>query len=252
MKRAGAGWTTTSLLCLLLSNGLACGAAEKTRSEPVAIATAAAPTATAGSERPAMLAQGLTGSLSTIEVARALEPRSGPFSDCFADHSHRMSTVGGRVEFAFRVAVNGDVASVKPTDSTVGHREIERCLVDIARGTRFPRPHGGEAEFTWSLELDPPDDVRHPITWDPSRVAAVVRRRGREALAECRQDGRAAGTSRFQVTTYVSRQGRVLAAGAVADADESEDSLDCIVREVRRWQMPRHRQHLAKVTFDLH
>ncbi len=218
---------------------------------PAVTARVAAPLTAASETRipepaPEMQTHGLTGSLSTVEVQRALEPRAAALGRCFADHGGRLRTLGGRIELAFHVAPDGTVESVHAVDSTVGHRAVERCIVEVARETRFPRPHGGAADFSWPLELDPPDDVRHPETWDPSRVGPVVRRRGRAVLERCAHDH----PGPFQVTTYVSRSGRVLAAGAIALEPLPDEPLDCVAGQVRLWRMPRGRRQ-AKVTFEL-
>jgi hypothetical protein len=118
--------------------------------------------------------------------------------------------------------------------------------VQVAAETRFPPPQGGGgADFTWPLELDPPS---HPVTWDPSRVERVVRAQGRRVLSRCLDDD---GSAAFQVTTYVSRSGRVIAAGAIAFEPTTDEPLDCVARLVRRWRMPRAERHQAKVTFEI-
>lgn len=243
------------LLPLLLIATAGCGgsAPRTAPAEPIVRNARPLTAASRADERPReepqeMHTSGLTGSLTANEVHRALIPRAQDFGACFAAPGRRLRTLGGRIELAFHVRTDGTVGSVRAVDSTVGHRTVERCVLEVAAETRFPRPHGGEADFNWPLELDPPDNVRHPITWDPSEVDRVVRRRGRRVLSECRPEG---SEATIQVTTYISRRGRVLAAGAVATDDELDEPLDCVVRAVRRWRMPRHREHQAKVTFEL-
>jgi len=196
-----------------------------------------------------METQGLTGSLSPQEANAALVDHLEAFAACFTPHTRRLRTLGGRLLLKFHIAVDGTVSKVRPIDSTVGHREAERCAMDVAAAVQFPRPHGGEAEVTWPLLLDPPDDVLHPVTWDPTRVESVLDRRGALTLEGCREPDSRDG---YQVTTYVSRGGRVLSAGAIARKEgEADEELDCIVRKVRRWRMPAAREHQAKVTFEL-
>ena len=228
----------------------ACGG-EVSSARPSRTARASAPSRLAPASPAAvstMETRGLTGSLSTIEVRRALEPRLEAFGGCFAPHTRRLRALGGRLELRFEVAVDGHVTKVQPIDSTVGHRDVERCVLEVAAATRFPRPHGGEAQFTWPLELDPPDHIRHPVTWDPSRVRGVVRRRGARVLRICRPPH---SDAQYQVTTYVSRRGRVLSAGAAAREPGADTELDCVVRAVRRWRMPAAGRRQAKVTFEI-
>jgi TonB family protein len=195
-----------------------------------------------------MAVAGLTGSLSPYEVREALEPRAEEFGACFVRASRRLRGLGGRIQLAFHVDATGRVETVRAADSTIGHRAVERCLLEVAAETRFPRPQGGEADFSWPLEMD---SVSEPTTWDPSRIDGVVRRFGPRVLETCVAEG--ADRPAFQVTTYVSRSGRVIAAGAVmlgAADDASDESLDCVASQVRRWRMPRATRN-AKVTFEL-
>jgi len=240
-----------SLLLSLSLAALGCGSSPTTglvRTSPGAPVAEAPPPAAERVEEESMAVRGTTGSLSTGEVHGALEPRAQAFGMCFADHGRRLRTLGGRIQLAFHVDADGRVTRVRAVDSTIGHRRVERCILEVAAATRFPAPHGGEADFSWPLELDPPEHVRHPETWDPSRVTRVVRRLGPRLLRRCGADEDEAG---FQVTTYVSRSGRVLAAGVVALDEAEEDPLDCLARQVRRWRMPRPQRHQAKVTFEI-
>ena len=243
------------LVSLLLS---ACGGAEAARRAPARSAGVATPPSGSVAQRAertrtlapsSMETRGITGSLSTVDVERALSRRFEDFGACFAQHGRRLRTLGGRIQLAFHVARDGSVLSVRATDSTIGHRQVERCIVDVAAATDFPPPQGGgDADFSWPLELDPPEHVRHPDTWDPSRVARVVRSQGPRVLERCVPEDIAT----FQVTTYVSRSGRVLAAGAIAlEPTVDAEPLDCVARLVRRWRMPRAERHQAKVTFEL-
>jgi TonB family protein len=197
-----------------------------------------------------MQVAGLTGSLTPYEVREALEERGEAFGGCFMRQARRLRGLGGRITMAFHVDAQGRVQWARAIDSTIGHRQVERCVVSVAAQTQFPRPHGGgAADFTWPLELDPPDGVSEPTTWDPSRVSGVVRRHGARVLETCVADGNA--STQIQVTTYVSRSGRVIAAGAVAAREQMDDaSLDCVAGAVRRWRMPRSAR-AAKVTFDI-
>ncbi len=231
------------VLSLFVGATLGCGAAPDTTHHVARAVPQAMPARRV--ERATMQTRGLTGSLATDEVREALRPKHESFARCFASEAVRLPMLAGRVTLAFHVGTDGRVAHVHPIDSTVGHREVERCIVDVAASVRFPRPHGGAADFNWPLEMDPPVGVREAITWDPGRVRRVVRARGRRVLQRCGAD------SDVQVTTYVSRRGRVISAGASTPDGTGAASLDCVTRAVRSWPMPRSRRYRAKVTFHL-
>lgn len=209
---------------------------------------APAPEPTQGGERrpsDGMQIQGLLGTLSPDEVQRGLEPRMDKFLRCFAKRYEDLEILGGRIEFAFRVKVNGRVRTVYVKQTSVGDRETERCLLEVAASARFPMPHGGEAEFSWPLELDPPEDVRPPVTWTEEQVTEVVEA-NLEALREA-----CSLTSEVAVTAYVGRRGRVLAVGGATGAEGGDTLLDCVADGVRAWEMPNPGSYPAKVTFQL-
>ena len=199
-----------------------------------------------GASHDGMQIQGLLGTLSREEVQNGLEPRLDRFESCFVRAATSNEIVSGRVEFAFRVAVDGRVRWVYPSACTVGDRETERCLLGVAQGAHFARPHGGEAEFTWPLEYPVSDDVRPPVNWEADRVASTVASLGGDALQSC-----GAGGVALQVTAYVAPGGRVITAGASTPNAEVLGHVDCIVEAVRGWSLPDPGSYPAKVTFEL-
>lgn len=189
------------------------------------------------------------GTLNPEDVQMALEPKMQRFASCFANRYDDLELVGGHFEMAFRVGADGGVTTVYPRRSTVGDRDTERCLLDVARRTRFREPRGGdEAEFNWSLDFDPPDDVRPPFNWDSDRTADTLAEHGPELLDQCRPAG---ANGRYLVTAYVAPGGEVIAAGAAADEADVAETLDCVTDQVRTWEMPDPGSYPAKVTFVL-
>ncbi len=187
--------------------------------------------------------EGLMGTISSDAVNRAMEARMGRFLRCFQQRYEAVEVLGGAIDLAFRVRLDGTVLWVHPRASTIGDRETERCIVEAARGTRFSPPRGGEAEFSYPLTLDTPADVRPPLNWDASRVAEHVEQ-SRGELVDC-------GPGPYVVTLYIAPGGRVLAAGASTSDPERADDLDCVARLVAGWSMPDPGSYPAKVTFSL-
>ncbi|MBX3274883.1 MAG: AgmX/PglI C-terminal domain-containing protein [Sandaracinaceae bacterium] len=192
-----------------------------------------------------MSVEGLHGTLAASDVREALAPRMSELTGCFALRSMSFHHLGGQLRMSIRVSGAGGVVAAHPEDSTVGDREVERCVRRVLATVRFPRTQGGgEALVHWALSVEPASDARAPLTWDPDRVAHVVRRRGTQALAECN------AASSVQVTAYVSRRGRVINVGAASSEGQADEVLDCVARRVRAWRMPAPRG-VTKVTFDL-
>lgn len=209
--------------------------------------TAARGDATAGEERPAERDDGsqITGLLGTIrrdQVDNTLQPRMDSFMRCLAPRLGEVEFLGGEVRLSFRIHTDGTVMWVFPSQTTIGDRQAEQCVLDVARRARFPRPQGGEAEFTWGFAFDPPEDVRPPLSWEATRVGESLMR-GAPGLAQ------RCGVSGVRVTAYIAPGGQVMTAGASAPDADSLAQVDCVIEAVRGLTMPDPGSYAAKVTF---
>lgn len=228
---------------------LAMGCASSTQVDrPTAVVTVPEPESDPEAEVTEGGEMGITGVESSIteqEARMALQPRMQELAGCFALRSGSLQQLGGRIRLVIRVDGEGHVASAHADLSTVGDRDVERCVNRIVEETRFSGTRGGgEAEVQWSFSVDPPASVREPLIVDPERVASLVRRRAPRIVRACN------APTGVSVTAYVSRSGRVLSAGAAAQSAMDDDVLDCVARQVKRWRMPTNRR-VSKVTFDL-
>lgn len=227
------------VLCL---GAAACGA-------KAPVAEAPEESASSGSEAEqdssdALSVTGLRGTLSQHEIQGALEPRMLKFSRCVQKRSDDVEWVAGAMAFEFKVALNGSVASVYPKQSSMGDRETERCMLDVAKGTRFPAPHGGEAEFSWSLEVPLDPAIRTPVPWSAVEAGTVLRERTPELASQC-------GGGPFDLTAYVDVEGKVVAVGGSAQSEEGAAQLDCVTQAVQGWVFPSPGSYAAKLTFQV-
>jgi hypothetical protein len=145
------------------------------------------------------------------------------------------------------VLSSGEVSDVFVRVSDLGDRVLERCLSEVIQAAHFPAPHGGEADVTWNMLLEPARKGRAPEQWETAHVERVLRKLGGEVLATC--DAKRGGP--ITVTAYVSRSGKVLAAGLSAARQSPPEQFDCIAEELRSWPMPKARKGIAKVSFPL-
>jgi hypothetical protein len=227
--------------------GAACGGSSE-ETETAQGFTAAEPTTGAEEREDGVQISGLMGTVSAEDVQLALEPKMGRFAQCFATRYGDIELLGGHFQMSFRVGHDGSVEWVFPRRSTVGDRPTERCLLDVARATRFRSPRGGDAaEFNWSLDFDPPEDVRPPFNWNADNAGDALAELGPEVMSQCSPRRGA----RYLVTAYVAPGGNVMAAGAAADAPEVADSLDCVSDAVTAWELPDPGSYPAKITFVL-
>jgi len=235
-----------SLLCVLsvcgVVFGAACGGADPEPTEqPVAAPSSGGENTRAS--RTGVEISGTLGTIPTRAIDERFEMKQQAFLRCFFEGSESLDVLGGSIEFYFRVANDGSVRWVIPRASTVGDRATERCLLNLAGRMRFPAPQGGdEAEFAKAIEVDAAA-ARPPVSWDASRVGAVVQEEA-GALAAC-------GGAQIMVTAYVAPGGTVLAAGVATRDESSLAALDCVADAVKRWHVPDPGSYPAKVTFSI-
>lgn len=220
----------------------ACGAPPKTEPEAAARMTSGAERAEDNGD--ALSVEGLRGTLSQYEIQNALEPRMPKFSRCVQKRAGDVEWVSGAVEFQFLVGLDGRVKRVFPSKSSMGDRDTERCMLDVAQATRFPPPRGGEAEFAWSLEVPIDPDVREPVSWTAADVQGALVDALPQLKAQC-------GGSAYHVTAYVDTEGRVVAAGAATGDEASAESLDCVAQAVQSLSFPSPGSYAAKLSFPV-
>ena len=187
---------------------------------------------------------GLMGSIRQDQVRNTLEPRMDAFMGCFQQRLSSVRFLGGEITLAFRIHTDGTVMWVYPSRSTLGDRDVETCAMTVASRAHFPRPRGGEAEFTWGFALDPPSDVRAPVSLASAGVDALVASSGAAVRGAC-------GAGRYEVTAYVSPGGLPLAVGAAADSSDAGGHLDCVAAAVRAWRFPDPGSYAGKISFSL-
>lgn len=187
---------------------------------------------------------GLLGTLSQREIQGALEPKLPNFLRCATQRRGELDVLAGALTMRFNVSVDGSVAAVQPVESTLGDRQAERCMLDIAKATRFPAPHGGEAEFRWPLELPPDADVRPPVELLPDPGREPLMTRAPELRAAC-------GGGPVLVTAYLDPSGAVLAAGVSAPELTTPSELDCVADGVHGWRFESPGSYVGKLSFSL-
>jgi hypothetical protein len=187
---------------------------------------------------------GLKGTLSQDEVQNALEPRMPKFGRCVQKRAGAVEWLAGSIQLSFRVAVDGSVAAVFPIMSTMGDRDTERCALEVAKATRFPAPHGGEAEFTWSFEVPLDSEIRPPVEWGADAAGVFLSEHASQVTANC-------GPGSYAVTAYVDTEGKVVSAGAATGSEEAAEHLDCVLDVVRAFAFESPGSYAAKIQFAI-
>jgi hypothetical protein len=187
---------------------------------------------------------GLRGTLSREEIQNALEPRMLKFARCVQQRSDAVEWLSGRLLLEFHVAIDGRVARAYPRESSMGDRITERCAVEVAEATRFPAPHGGEADFSWSFEVPLDGAIREPVALGASDLEPEP-----GALHSAIES--ACGTGQLAVTAYVDTSGRVVAAGVAAGDEASASKLDCVTSAVEAFTFKSPGSYAAKLQLAL-
>ena len=163
--------------------------------------------------------------------------------DCVAQGATRVREIGGAFTISLRIDQQGRARWAHLAESTLGDRETERCVLDVARGAEWPRPVGGEGLARRQFAVDPGVE---PVAWEPNRIKSAMKRMI-EKVAPCRKGQ----PGRFVATAYVRPNGRVFAAGVSPPRENAEDAADCVARELQKMVFGSPGRKAAKVTFEL-
>jgi len=91
------------------------------------------------------------GTLSQAEVYAEIQKHTGKIQACYERELNKNPSLGGRITFEWTVKANGGVGTVKEVNSTLGNAAVSKCVSDVIRQMKFPRPKGGEVivVFPW-------------------------------------------------------------------------------------------------------
>jgi TonB family protein len=189
--------------------------------------------------------EGLRGHLTPQQIEAGVAPHSAALSGCHTSRSKKRRYLGGQVEIAWTVARDGAVRSAQIKQSDLGSWEIERCLLDIARGMRFALPKGGEADFSVPFDFGAQQGVRW---WDEERADREVAER-LDALEACPDQ-----PSNVWVTLYVGTRGQVQSAGFSSPSRQpiADSWADCAAAAVESWTLADPQGQIAKAGFRYH
>jgi hypothetical protein len=195
----------------------------------------------------AVSVRGIEGTLSSYDVNDTMERRNEEFAACHEPRASVVPVLAGRVEFGIQVAPDGTVRHVDVRESDLGDRVLERCFVDVIAQTPFPRPHGGQANVTYTMMLEPARPGHEAESWSVERIERTLAQRASPLRATCGLAPRAG----LVVTAYVNPRGRVVAAGVSAHEGVTGEQFDCVAEDLRSWPMPKSKHGLAKVSFPI-
>jgi hypothetical protein len=241
MKMEGLRRATLLVVVSLLSN-LSCGGSEP---PPAAPSSEAPRVAQKPKPKQRLSISGQLGSLDEGKVEDTFNRLLPKFGDCLTQGASRVEFIGGHVKFFVRIALDGTAKWAYLSESTIGDRDTERCMLGVAKSARWPIPAEGEGQAQKGFDFDPSPDVRDAVPWGADRIAKALAS-ARPRLGQCTQ----AAPGRYHATVYVQTNGTALSAG-IAPPDERGESgaNDCLVDVIKAMKFPSPGSWPAKVMF---
>lgn len=192
---------------------------------------------------PPLAVQGEQGGMNQEAVEKRFGELTRPILDCVAEGAGRVKEIGGHFALSLRVGVDGRVLSGYLSESTLGDRATELCVLDVARGAEWPKPVGGPGQAQKSFDVDPGVE---PVVWKPEKVKTVLRTLA-EKTAPCKRGVRGA----LVTTAYVKPNGQVAAVGVAAPSADADEAIQCVIDHVKKARFGSPGRRAAKLTFEL-
>lgn len=149
-------------------------------------------------KNPNVTIEGDLGTIDEAMVQKKFTESRDEVSACVHKGVENAEYVGGDFYFTFRIALDGTVKTLDMR-SSVGHRDIETCIYNFAKGLQFPKPEGGEAQVSFSWSFNATMDVQHQ--WDAAKLGSAWTKL-RPKLVRC-SDGTNEAPSEYQVVFFV-------------------------------------------------
>ena len=165
------------------------------------------------------------GGLPEEAMNRAFATFGKEVERCVSDGSSRLDAIGGHVKITLKVDRSGVAKDVWVSESALGDRETEKCLVDAAKGRSWPKAVGGDGLASTSFDATPAKDRQ---TVDEKKLRGPINQ-VRASAQRCRRGVDGA----FVVTAYVRADGHVESAGLAMSTADAEQAADCIVGVVK-------------------
>lgn len=144
---------------------------------------------------------------------------------CIGKGYERLESLGGHVKLSLTISTKGEPKNVYVSESQLGDRDTEQCIVEAARGRTWPRAVGGDGIASTQYDATP---AKPRSSFDVKKAAPAIEQ-VRAMTKRCRKDSAA----EFTVTAYLKADGRVQAAG-LAMSSPDDDAAECIVAQVKK------------------
>jgi hypothetical protein len=184
------------------------------------------------------------GGLDEYAMGKAFDSLEPRIEGCVGESKTAEHEVfGGHFTLSLRIALDGSTRWAYLSESTLGDRETEKCILALAEAQSWPPPLGGEGLAQRSFDILPP---RAPMELESKRLKKAILQVTRET-ARCRHGHGGA----FVATAYLHPTGKVMAAGVAPPDENAEQAADCVVEAIERLRFGAIGRRPAKVSFEV-
>ena len=237
-----------TLVALLTSAALpACGGEEKPAKAPDAEGERAFRTGDDDDGDVGISAE--VGGLNQSKARAAFKRAEKKFEKCLIAGLQRMEYLLGEASFFVGINDQGEVVDAYLTQSTLGDRETEKCMLDAIRAEDWPPAVGGQIGEARHGPIGITEgEVRPAMEWTADDIAEKMT----ELQPEIDKCKGLAGPNRYTATWYVDVTGKVLAAGMSQSQGGGDAAVDCLVGVLKGAEFPSPGSWPAKMTsYDL-
>lgn len=189
------------------------------------------------------------GAMDEGKVQQVFVRSSNKLAACVQRGTQRLAYLGGKVSFKVRVDGAGRARWAYLSDSTLGDRATEECMLGVLKAASWPAPQGGREGLAGNegMVFDPGGDERPPVDWSAERLGDALTKL-RPALAACRSK---AGTGAMKATMYVDTDGKPKSVGVSVSDEKGEAAVACVVDALSGATFPSPGSWAAKVSVPI-
>lgn len=173
------------------------------------------------------------GVYDSADVEETMAAHMEEARDCYRRAGKARRYAAGKVNLRFMVDGTGKPQDVLVIATDLGNYDVERCLVDLARGVQFPAPAGHKATtFEYPVEFRSTREVEVQDLEDSLKVDRDV-----AALMHSLSACGAVTANGASASFYIEPNGFIASVGLAGDSAFDEEAGACTVKEMRRWKM---------------
>ncbi|MCH2109167.1 MAG: hypothetical protein MK135_07550 [Polyangiaceae bacterium] len=185
------------------------------------------------------------GGMNGNKVNRVVRRLQDDLGECLMSGYDAVDYFGGDVAFLVEVNRGGQAEQVFVESSNLGNYQVEQCMMDLLKDSRWPKPVGGLVGLArTNMGFDPPEDVRPPESWTSNDISSFLVENN-ETFQECGEGGP------YTITAYVAPDGQTLSAGVAHLDGAGDETAACLIETVERLTFPSPGSWAAKVSFQV-